>query len=336
MKGAPTRRSVLLTSAAASLAGCDQSVSGTHWDLSMPWGPSEFHVANAERYAREVNALTGGELTIHIHPGAILGIKGPESMRAVEEGLVDLADSASFHQVGTEPILGFESLPYLVDDMDQLAQLYTVIRPAVEAAYRRHDLRVLYLVPWPNQNFFFSKPIESVADFQGLTMRSYDKSSTDLVLGLGMTPFQMPSPDVVPALAAGAIDGVMTSTTTAVAQKYWEFLKFTLRSNHTWSCNLMTMSEKSLRELSPRHQETVLDLAKQLEPEFWEVSRRDDQDKLRVLEENGMITQEPTSALMIEMRAQAQPIWRAFLERVPEARPYFEEFLALTGKSATV
>jgi TRAP-type C4-dicarboxylate transport system substrate-binding protein len=151
-----------------------------------------------------------------------------------------------------------------------------------------------------------------------------------------MTPIQMPSPDVVPALASGAIDSVMTSTTTAAAQKYWEFLKFTFRSNHIWSCNLMTMSEESFGDLPTRHQETVLNLAKQLEPEFWEVSRRDDQDKLRVLEANGMITQEPTSDLMTEMRAEAQPIWRAFLGRVPEVRPLFEEFLALTGKSTTV
>ena len=327
------RRTALLTGAGALIAGCDQTSRGTTWDLSMPWGPSEFHVANAQCFAREAHQLTDGELTINVHPGAILGIKGPETMRVVEEGIVDLADAANFQQVGTEPILGFESLPYLVDDMDQLALLYTIIRPTVEAAYARHKLRVLYLVPWPNQNFFFDKRIESVADFQGLTMRSYDKSSTDLVIGLGMTPIQMPNPDVVPALASGALDSVMTSTTTAAAQKYWEFLSHTFRSNHTWSCNIMTMNEASLRALLPRHQDAVLELAKRLEPEFWEVSRKDDQDKLRVLEANGMITQEPTPELMAEMKNQAQPIWRAFLNRVPEAQPLFETFQAIAGKS---
>ena len=220
--------------------------------------------------------------------------------------------------------------------MDQLALLYQVIRPSVEAAYARHGLKILYIVPWPNQNFFFNMEISSTQDFVGLTMRSYDKSSTDLVQGLDMTPIQMPSPDVVPALASGAVDAVMTSTTTAVAQKYWEFLTHTFRSNHTWSCNILTLSEQRLHELKPANQDIVLSIAQSLEPGYWQISREDDQDKLRVLEQNGMITQVPSPDLMAEMRAQAQPIWREFFARVPEARTLFEEYVALTGKTVTL
>ncbi|MEQ8734260.1 MAG: TRAP transporter substrate-binding protein [Rhodospirillaceae bacterium] len=333
----PSRRQILSGMAVTTvLAACDRLQPGMHWDLSMPWGPSEYHVTNALRFAQEVSVLTEGALTIHVHPGAILGIKGPESMRAVEEGIVDLADSASFHQVGTEPLLGFESLPYLVDDIDQLALLYTIIRPEVEAAYARHGQRVIYIVPWPNQNFFFDKPIESVADFAGLTMRSYDKSSTDLVLGLKMTPIQMPSPDVVPALASGALDGAMTSTTTAAAQKFWEFLSYTLRSNHTWSSNILSINETAWQALPQNMQQGVEALARTLEPEFWEIARRDDQTKLLELEANGMITQQPSPQLFAEMRAQALPIWQAFIARVPQARPLLRTFLDATGKSVQI
>lgn len=328
-----SRRTILAGAGASALAGCDLQRGGTHWDLSMPWGPSEFHVANAIRFADEVRRLTEGDVTIHVHPAAILGIKGPETMRAVEEGIVDMADAAGFQQVGTEPILGFESLPYLVDDIDQLGVLYSIIRSDVEAAFARHGTRVVYIVPWPNQNFFFDKPIESVTDFAGMTMRSYDKSSTDLVAGLGMSPIQMPAPDVVPALASGALDAVMTSTTTAVAQKYWEFLRYTVRTNHTWSCNILSINEESWQSLSPEYRSGIEALARRLEPEFWDVARRDDALRLSDLEANGMITQVPSPELLAEMRAQSQPIWRAFLERVPEAEPLLQSFLEVTGKS---
>lgn len=328
-----SRRTALLGGAAITLSACDAQRGGTHWDLSMPWGPSEFHVTNALRFADEVSVVTQGAVTIHVHPAAILGIKGPETMRAVEEGIVDMADAAGFQQVGTEPLLGFESLPYLVDDIDQLALLYSIIRDDVEAAFARHGVRVVYIVPWPNQNFFFDKPIESVADFAGLTMRSYDKSSTDLVKGLGMTPIQMPSPDVVPALASGAIDGVMTSTTTAAAQKYWEFLRYTVRTNHTWSSNMVTINESSWQALEPQHQEAITALARELEPQFWDVARRDDALKLTELEANGMITQLPSPELVAEMRAQSLPIWKAFVGRVPDSEPLLAAFLEATGKS---
>ncbi len=298
----------------------------------MPWGPSEYHVTNAERFAKAVNAITDGLLTIHVHAGAVLGIKGPETIRAVEEGIVDMADTAGFHQVGTEPIMSMESLPYLVDNMDELAVLYGLMRPAVEAACARHGIRALYIVPWPNQNFFFDVEIKNVEDFAGLTMRTYDKLSTDLVVGLGMTPIQMPSPDVVPALASGALDGAMTSTTTAAAQKFWEFLTYTMRSNHTWSCNIMMLSERSWQQLPEDARVKIDALAREVEPEFWDIARRDDLAKLKVLESNGMITQEPDALLMAGMRRLALPIWKRFVDEVPQSRSILEQFLNVTGK----
>ncbi|MGB1876498.1 MAG: TRAP transporter substrate-binding protein [Rhodospirillaceae bacterium] len=331
-----TRRTVLATALAAGVTGCERLEPAIHWDLSMPWGPSEYHVTNAIRFAAEAKSLTDGLLNIHVHPGAILGIKGPETMRAVEEGLVDMADSSSFQQVGTEPILGFESLPYLLDDIDELALLYSIIRPAIEAAYARHGQRIIYIVPWPNQNFFFDQPIETVADFEGLTMRSYDKLSTDLVRGLNMTPIQMPSPDVVPALASGAIDGVMTSTTTAFAQKFWEFLSYTIRTNHTWASTIMAVNEYAWQALPEEHQLELEALAKRLEPEFWAIARRDDRDKLRDLEANGMITKEPSPELMAGMQSLARPIWRDFIAQVPEAEPLLMAFLDAAGKSSRI
>ncbi len=330
------RRTFLGGASAITLSACDAGLSGVHWDLSMPWGPSEYHVTNAQRFADEAHARTAGQLTIHVHPGAVLGLKGPESLRAVEEGIVDMADTAGFHQVGTEPIMSMESLPYLVEDIDELAVLYGLMRPAVEAACARHGIRVLYVVPWPNQNFFFDADIKTVDDFQGLTMRTYDKLSTDLVVGLGMTPIQMPSPDVVPALASGALDGAMTSTTTAAAQKFWEFLSYTMRSNHTWSCNILMINEDSWQTLSPEDQTRVQALAQQLEPEYWEIARNDDIDKLKVLEANGMITQVPDAELMAGMQRLALPIWRTFVQQTPEAGPILEAFLRATGKQVQV
>jgi len=315
------------------LAGCDQE-SGIHWDFSMPWGPNEYPTLNHRRFAEEVYKATDGELTIHVHPGAVLGIKGPDTLRALEEGIVDMADAASFQQVGSEPILGLESLPYLVDTIDELKLLYTFIRPAVEEAFERHNVKVLIIAPWPNQNFFLPARVETVKDFAGLKMRSYDKLSTDLVARLGMTPIQMPSPDVVPALASGAIDAVMTSTTTGVAQKYWEFLKVTFRSNHTWSNNIAAVNLDSWNKLKPEHRASIERIANELEPQFWEMARSDDMVQLKVLEESGLKTQEPSPELLAAMRAAAYPIWEDFMERVPGSRAFIEQFLTSADKDA--
>ena len=304
------------------------------WDLSLPWSIQEFHTQNAIRFAAQVEQATQGRLRIKVRPGAVLGIKGQGSLRAVEEGLVDMADLSAFQQVGTEPILGLESLPFLVDSHDDLALLYDHLRPTIDAALARHNVKVVYIVPWPNQNIYTKTRVDDLSTLRGQKMRTYDKLSSTLMERLGMVPVQMPSQDVVAALASGAIDAVMTSTTTGAAQKYWEFLDYIYRTNHLWSSNIMAVNKDSWEALPADVQATVERLARDLEPAFWDVSRADDQDKLKVLEANGMHVVEPSPALIDQMRTAARPMWREFFDAVPEAAAVVDAYLAARDRTS--
>lgn len=303
------------------------------WDLSMPWSPAEFHAQNAIKFAEAVEDETQGRVKITVHLGAVLGIKGPDSLRAVEKGVVAMAEMAGFQQTGSAPILGLEALPFLVDDMDELNFLYrNHLRPAVTAALEQYDLKLLYLVPWPNQNLYANEVHNNLDDFAGTKIRTLDKNTTDLMDRLGFTPIQMPSPDVVPALASGAIDATMTSTTTGVAQKYWEFLEVVYRTNHNWASNIMVVSGRAWRSLSSGDQAAIERLARQMEPKFWSISKADDARQLRVLIENGMQVIIPDDAMAAQMRAVARPMWEAFARDVPGARKILEDYLAATGR----
>ncbi len=310
------------------LVSCSES-EGEHWDLSLPWSVREFHTQNAYRFAEKVAQVTEGALTISVHPGAVLGIKGPDALRALEEGIVDIAEMPGFQQVGTEPILGLESLPFLVSSHDGLADLYTGLRPAVEDAFARHNLKVIYIVPWPNQYFYTKKKIERIEDLAGLKIRTYDRLSSALVVRLGMIPVQMPSQDVVAALASGVLDATMTSTATGSAQGYWDFLDYMYPTNHTWISNIMAVNLDSWNALPTEMREAVERAARELEPDFWEVSRRDDQAKLAILKENGLILEDLSPGMKAEMRQRARPIWDEFLaDNGPAAKTVVDAFLS--------
>lgn len=304
------------------------------WDLSVPWSPSEFHTQNALRFAAAVEDATLGRVQITVHPGAVLGIKGPDSLRAVEKGVVAMAEMAGFQQTGSEPILGLEALPFLVDDMDELNLLYRDhLRPAVEAAFERSDLKLLYIVPWPNQNLYSKTVNDALGDFAGTKVRTLDKNTTDLMERLGFIPIQMPSPDVVPALASGAIDATMTSTTTGVAQKYWEFLDVVYRTNHNWASNMMVVSGGAWRSLSADDQAAIDALAKQMEPQFWAISKADDARQLDVLKAQGMQVIVPDAQMMEGMRAVARPMWNEFARTVPGSADILRGYLQATGRA---
>ena len=313
--------------AALLTASCEPQ-EGREWDMSLPWSVQEFHTQNALRFAQTVFEETGGALKINVHPGAVLGLKGPESMRALEEGLVQMAEMPAFQQVGEEPLLGLESLPFLVEDQEELRALYDILRPKINRIFAEHGLKIIYIVPWPNQNIYTKIPVHSLADLKGVKIRTYDKNTSELMDRLGLVPVQMPSQDVVPALASGVVNAVMTSTTTGAAQKYWEFLDYIYRTNHVWISNIMAVNLESWNRLDPGVREKIEAIAARLEPEFWAVSRNDDAAKLAILEAGGIMTVVPDPELLEEMRQAARPMWQAFANDVgPEAEEILRAFL---------
>ena len=58
---------------AGLIGGTAQGQAPTRWDVSLPWGPSEFHTTNAQRFATEVRNATNGAVQMTVHPGGSLG-----------------------------------------------------------------------------------------------------------------------------------------------------------------------------------------------------------------------------------------------------------------------
>ena len=75
----PTLRRGFAAIAAAAAFTLFQPVASraadVQWDVSLPWGPTEFHSTNAQTFAEEVKAVTGGAVEMTIYTGGALGIK---------------------------------------------------------------------------------------------------------------------------------------------------------------------------------------------------------------------------------------------------------------------
>jgi TRAP-type C4-dicarboxylate transport system substrate-binding protein len=184
----------------------------------------------------------------------------------------------------------------------------------------RSNQKALYMVPWPNQFFFVKKPITSVNDLRGMKMRSLDRLTTDWINRLGMTPVQMTNLEILQALGSGMLDGVPTSAGTAVAQKYWDFMKFGYMTNHIWASNVMSINLDTWKKLTPGQQAIIERVAKELEPQFWEASKQDHEKKVAELKANGMTITNAPKAMVDEMVKRTNPLWETYASPMgPEA-----------------
>ncbi|WP_101340274.1 TRAP transporter substrate-binding protein [Cereibacter azotoformans] len=321
-------RITVIAAFAASVAATSASAQ-TQWDMSIVWPEGNFHTQNAMAFADAVREATDGEVEITVHSGGALGIKGPEGMAAVRDGLVPIAEILLNQQVGEAPVLGIETLPFLAPSMSELALLHKFYRPKLDEVAAGMNQKILYMVPWPGQAVFAPNPINTVEDLKGLTIRVVDSNGNDFFGALGATPIQMPWGEVVPSLAAGTIKGVTTSSSSGVDGAFWEFTKHMSTFNWQASSNIMSVNLDAWNGLPAETQAAIEETAANLEGQFWLNSRAEDDKKLATLRENGVEITAPSPELSAALMEKALPLWEAFKTRVPEAAPVIDAYLTL-------
>ncbi len=326
-----TKRMLLRSAAmAAALAMVTSAAVAqtTTWDLSTVWPEANFHTKNAMRFADEVKAATKGSVVITVKAGGQLGFKGPEHLRAVRDGLVPMADVLNIQQIGDEPVLGTEGIPFLVGNADELKVLHKHLRPVYEQVAAKNNQKIIYMVPWPTQYLHLKVKVDTLDGLKGIKIRVPDKGASDMLTAVGMSPVLIPWGETIPALASGAVSGVSTSAVSGVDGKFWEFLKTVYPTNHVWSSQIVTVNLDAWKKLKPEEQKAIEDLGKTLEPDFWATSIKADKDSLARLLENKMEVVTIPEPMMKDFREKTASILGDFIKRVPAAEAPIKAYLA--------
>ena len=334
MAHAAKRAAVAFAAAALlSISLTATSVAETEWDLPLAWPDGNFHVENAKTFAKVVGQVTGGEVVINIHPGGSLGFKGPEMLNAVGDGLVPIGEMLLNQQVGERKILGLETQPYIIEDLDQLAVFHKHFRPAIETVAAEYNQKVLYVVPWPRQYVYTKVGAQGVADLAGIKIRTYNDTTTEMFNRIGMTSVQLPWGEVVPSLAAGTIDAVTTSASSGVDGKFWEFLTHMYPTSHVWSSNAVSVNLDAWNDLTEGQRDAIEAAARMLEPVFWQVSKAEDAAKSNILNERGVAMADVSAEMLADMQAATEPMLaEALAELGDEGQAIIDGFFQDIGR----
>ena len=105
-----------------------------------------------------------------------------------------------------------------------------------------------------------------------------------------------------------------TSAVSGVDGKFWEFLKFFHATNQQWSSEIVAINNDAWKKIKPEHQKVIIDLAKKLEPEFWESAFAADKDCAKKMVDGGMQLVMPSAAMMADLRKRTRPSARRLHE----------------------
>jgi len=278
----------VLISAVLVMGLFSDAMAKTKWDLHLNYPAGNFHSKGAQEFADRVKAATNGELVIVLHPGASLGFKGPELLRALAEGQLASAEIPTGMVEGDAPVLALTAQPFISTNAFEQRLLYQLSKPTYTKVLKRFNQITLYTSVWPFSGIYTQRPITSEADLKGLKMRVYDGTGLAFGDATGIAARKMPFSEVYPAMKAGLLDSMYTSSVSGVDAKAWEVLKYFTPINIVGPVNMINVNLDVWNKLPKNIRATVLEIAAQMEDEMWNLAGDMDRTSRAKLEENGM------------------------------------------------
>ena len=292
----------LLAAGLSSLGAAGGAVAGETWDMPTPYGDGNFHTVNIKTFAEDVKAATKGALEIKIHSAGSL-FKHPEIKNAVRGGQVPIGEFLLSRLSNENPIFAVDSVPFLATDYAAAGKLWAASRAMTEALFDRQGLQVLYAVPWPPQGIYANKELNSVDDLKGLKFRAYNAATERIAQLAGAVPTQIELADIAQAFSTGRVEAMITSPSTGVNHKTWDFLSHFYHTQAWLPKNIVVVNKKAFARLDSPVQAALLAAAEKAEARGWQASRDETEKMVKILGDNGMKISAPGPALNSGLQA---------------------------------
>jgi TRAP-type C4-dicarboxylate transport system substrate-binding protein len=190
-------------------------VSNGHSKMLAPW-------------AKMVEEDSGGKIKIDIFPSMQLGGTPPQLYDQARDGVVDIVWTLPGSTAGRFPSTEVFELPFVGARRGivnaRASQEYADSNLAKETS----DIKLLSFWSHDHGLIHSTKDVKTMADLQGLKLRSPNRLAGEALKALGATAVPMPIPQVPESLAQRAIDGAVVPWEVVPAIKLHELVK-----NHT-------------------------------------------------------------------------------------------------------
>lgn len=289
------------------------------WDLTNDYQATSLSGQMDQMFAKKVNELTDGRVTVNVHLGGSLGYKSADALDAVETGAVQIADSSSSFWGGLDPLFKLTSLPFLVSSYEEAEMLYDVARPYYEDALLERNQYLLYVIPWAPSGLWTRKPINEQADLADLRIRTYDPNGIVALRAIGAAPLQTPIGDVMPMLATNALDGVLTAAEGGAVLNFWEQLPHYTAINYAMSLQIAAINKDVFDDLSEADRKAVRQAAKDVENFGWsELKAREVATYELMRKHNVTISTDIDPGFMTALRNTSKSIQESWLKETGE------------------
>ena len=258
------KKVVALTLAAAMTCGMTAMADEITLQIGFVDPEGSPYVKGGHAVAEAVEKATDGQIKIDVMAGGALGGER-DMLELTMMNNLDIATAANSVLTNFIPEMSILDQAYLWQSAEEAhAAVDGPVGDLIEAAAEKQGFHVIGYMESGFRNVFSKKPIESIDDFKGVTIRTMENQYHQAAFSaFGAMPVAMAAGDQFTALQQGTIDACENAICNCYNNGFYEITKHITRSNHAFVYIMLCMSDSAWNKIPEDMRDTFLAAVKE-------------------------------------------------------------------------
>lgn len=265
----------------------------------------------AEKFAEEVDRLSGGSMKISVYPNSVLG-GDRELLESCKDGDIPFVVQNTAPQVTFMKDTAVFDMPALFETIDEVREHVDNLEfmELMQQVYHDGGYELLGYADQGFRVMTTNKKVESLADFKGQKIRTMENSyHMDFWKKLKASPTPISFSEVYIGLQQGTIDAQENPYEVIVSNKLYEQQDYVVETNHLPHLISLIVSDEFFQDLPEDKQAILVEAAKIAKEEARQASDDRIADKIKVIEDSGTQIVTLSDELRAEIREAVQPVY---------------------------
>ncbi len=230
-------------------------------------------------FTKELTEKSNGAITTTFGSLEELGMRGPEVLRLLRQGVFDISEGTLSYMAGEDPRFDSLDLPGVTLDIETQRRTVDAYRPVLaKVMAEKFNTKLLSMSPVALQVFYCKGKIDGLASLKGKKVRTFNRAMSDLVEAVSASTINLPFAEVVPAMQRGVAECAITGTSAGNTARWWEVSDHLYVLPMGWSMTFFGANQRNWERLDPRTREFIEKQFVDLENRMWAQAEADIQD----------------------------------------------------------
>lgn len=208
-------------------------------------------------WTKTVPEQSAGAVTASFKSFNEMGLKGPEVLRLISQGVIEFGAATLSYFAADDPIYDAVNLVGMAPTLKAEESVIDSFTPIYKKVLQKKGIHLLGFGINPAQVLYCNANISKLADIKGKKVRISSRTQADFVDAMGGSSVNMAFAEVVPALQTGVIDCAITGSLSGFNAKWYEVSTHLLELPLNWNPILYAVNEKAWAKLDPKVQSFI-------------------------------------------------------------------------------